>query len=226
MPSWRSYSRSAAKYLRLPRDFYSDTGTTFHSAVNRSLMEYLVLRSPYAPCFTQTVDDIFEKEYVDLNCVGVSSELVIALGYILRDMNNKSTSMNWKVIRSAAPELPEFLSLVLAIALRDFYRGGSSVYMGYDDGTLIGHGAEIQRILDADPLLSGLDIKSVGGYVMNVTYMWGDNGTLFYDIISSTVRKHTKRTSIKGVLGSFDVNAIIEPRAFLLDLFNELKGSV
>jgi len=225
-PGWRSESRSPAKYLVLERNFYSESGKTFHSS-RRPLMEYLFHRSPYSVCFkNESVDQIMEEERILLDCVDVSSELVIALGYILRAMDEDRFFLTWSTVSKAVPDESEFLQVHLAFCMRDLYRGTPYAnYLGGGDGILLPEYIDAARLLNGNPNLSGLSIGTVGGYVMNVLGMW--KGEFDLDsCIRKACRKHSGMTEVQGVFGPISVNGVTDIRSFLKDIINDLKGAM
>lgn len=223
---WRSESHDA-KYLVLPSDFNSGSGTEkLYHVTRHDLLDYLINRSPYAGCFAEgsTAEGIISDNKVVLNAKTVSSELVISLGYILRRMCSDEIILNWKAVRSACPELPEFLSLALSYSCRDLYRHGSaSLSTGYGDGTLIPRNFSFSKLYNGTPSLSNLSIREIGGYVMNVSGMWKDTRQELHsshnsEMYNALVNKHSGSFEVQGIFGAFTVKGIKDLRSFLLDV--------
>lgn len=230
IPEWRS-EIGTPEYLVFPANFYQDSITErlYHTS-RIDLLDYLVNRSPYSVCFADgtTAHGIIDSNEVKLKADGVSSELVISLGYVLRRMCSDEIVLNWKMCRELAPELPEFLSLVLCYVCYGLYRGEARASWGYGDGALVPKNFSFRRIYEADPYLSGLSIADVGGYVMNVSGMWTDagcdspvrSGEAYNDLLT----RHSGQFKVAGVFGEFNANGVKDIRQFLLAVNDLFKG--
>ena len=244
-PGWHLYMEEP-EYLELPSNFWNsehDNGIEkLYHATRLQLLEYLVTRSPYSSCFKdgQTAESIVSRNKVVLNCQGVSSELVISLGYILRAMCKEEIVMNYKRIREKCPEMPEFVALVLSYVAKDLYRGTGVLSVGYSDGVLIPRDFSCKRIQECDPDLSGISISDCGGYVMNVSGMWRapystctteggdeeqDTDTSCYEKLRDLVNEHSSAYTVTGVFGDFLAEGIQDMRSFLLDVTELFKNS-
>lgn len=229
--SWRCSSvlgRAKPVYLILPYNFQSESRSTFHIR-NKGLMYDLVHNSIWSPCFVHDAAYIMQQEEVHLHCVGVSSELVIAAGYILRMMDKPSFTLNYKAIKSACPELTVTQTILLATIQRDLYRGSGIISADNADGYLTRWYSDIRLIANDAPILSNLDIKTVGGYIMNITGMWQSGYSRPEEqfwigaVLDALVAKHSKPTQVQGVFGSMTVNGIVDLRSYLLDVHKELQ---
>lgn len=244
-PVWHS-EMEQPEFLVLPSNFWNSEHNNgiekLYHATRLQLLEYLVTRSPYSSCFKsgQTAESIISRNKVVLNCQGVSSELVISLGYILRAMCKEEIIMNYKLIREQCPEMPEFVALVLSYVAKDLYRGTGVLNVGYGDGVLIPRDFSAKRIQECDPDLSGISISDCGGYVMNVAGMWRapydtriddwgdavqDTDTSCYEKLRDLVNKHSSMYTVTGIFGDFRAEGIQDMRSFLLDVTDLFKNS-
>lgn len=221
-------------YLELRRGWSRSDGIGLHSLKTRKTMDYLVNRSPWKAAFANTLDEMYETDVIRLHAQGVSSELVISAGFVLRVLDLAPVHLTFKAVSDAAPDLPEFFRFFVSLVMPELYRGGTSCVLGNygNDGVIFSDKTSLSAIIDPEShledTLSGVSLDDAHGYVMNIASMWRHGkGKLPIDTALNRVSSSNYSiVPVQGVFGTMQLNGIVDLTKFCTELYELIRSEV
>lgn len=221
-------------YLELRPSWNKEGGIGLHSLKTRLTMDYLVNRSPWKDVFANTLDEMYDTDVIRLHAQGISSELVISAGFVLRSLDRASPHLTFKALLDTAPDVPEFLRFFLSLTMSDLYRGQAAVTLGNygNDGVIFSDGTSLSAILDPEShlesTLSGISLEDAHGYVMNIASMWRrGKGKLEIDTaLNRVILLNSSSVPVQGVFGTMHLNGIVNLNKFCTELYELIRSKV
>lgn len=195
-------------------------GELFHIS-NYEIMEYFVERSPFRVLFSHPWKEYYEKNYLDVDCSTVPSQITMVALIWLRDCISCQVNVNRTFTLLLEAGIPEGLAFITAKENPSLCNGtGRSGYAGHEASGMV----SMEFWLEPEPTIQTWDdyynvfhmsCSDIGGYPLILCEFWDyPKKQVTEPKFESAYSRTHSSSKIKGIFGEMSFVGITDPIKF------------